>query len=148
MYSIASQWVYLGTIYLIILTYQDYKRKMLIDDRLNYFMYGVTIGLYALFKRSLWYGLIAIAFIILFNLGLKRFKGLGEGDINTLSWVWLGFIIINLGFLLWFITLFSAINAVYFTLKRAYKYTLPTPYYAAILLSFVCTCALLGLYSV
>ena len=105
-----SLWATIGTFYLILLTYQDFKNKMMVDDRHNYFMMGVTVGLYMIRRVNLLYVVGIILIIITLSMALKRFKALGEADIKTISWIFLGLSILNIWWLVYFLTFFMAIS--------------------------------------
>lgn len=142
-----NYWVYFGTFYLLILTIQDYRNKRVIDDRFNYLMLGVSISLYSHIQRTLGYMVIIIALIIVWTILLKKFKAIGEGDISSLSWIWIGFGIINHVYLVWYIALFSICMIIYTFFKSVvFKQKKPTPFFYVILLSFVLTNILFGLY--
>lgn len=99
-------WVFFGILQLIILTYQDIRHKKIVDDRHNWFMYGTTAALYALYVPK-WYIIILIV-VIAFSLGfvLKRLKAIGAADSNTIVWIFTGFSIINITYLILFLLIF------------------------------------------
>lgn len=140
-----------GTISLIMLTYQDFKNNRKIDDRRNFFMFGVAATIPAILGLSFLPVLINI--VVIFVLRhyvikiLSKFKGLlGGGDVSTIFWLimgfsWLGWFIMST----WFIALFF-FTLVYFGVKRIMKITQPTPFMIVLLCSFVLTCLAFGLY--
>lgn len=139
-------WAYFGTIYLLTLTYQDYKDKCWVDDRKNYFMMGLSIGLLYLGRPGwLYFGALFIASFG-FGWALKRFQVMGEADANSLSWIFWGFGLTHVFALIWFFIVFSAATLVYHGAKWAFRYKKETPFYYVILLSFVITCLIWGLY--
>ncbi len=126
---------------------------MLIDDRWNFFMSGASISLIAVFPRSLWYLLGVIAIILIGALLMKKFKALGGGDINSLSWIFIGFALINPVYLITFVILLTIITLLYQLIKyivaKIFKRNPndPTPFYPVILLSFLINCFVYKLFS-
>lgn len=147
-----TYWAGLGTMYLIFLTYKDYKNHMTVDDRMNYFMMGASIMLLSLFKREIWYVLCLLALTIGLNLFLKIRRVLGSADISTLTWIFYGLGIINAFYLFWFFVFFTTATLLFHGfkwilakyLKQDYK--TPLPFYIVILISFILECAIFGLY--
>lgn len=145
-------WAWLGTLYLVVLTWQDFRNNMNVDDRKNYFMMGASFALLSHVQRNIWYILILILFTVLINIYAKKYNILGHADISTLTWVFYGFGIINPFFLLFFILYFGGITLLYLILKRvALKllkrpYETPTPFYIVILISFLSFGIIVGLY--
>lgn len=127
-----------GTIYLLILTYQDIKHRMRIDDRKNYFMLGISISLYSHFTRSIWFVLFIIGLWLLFTRFVKRLNVFGEGDVNAFYWIFIGLSIINPFNVIWFLCCLIFLTILYLLFK---KYVLrtrkPTPYFIVILFSFI-----------
>lgn len=145
-----SYWVWIGTIYLIILTYKDIKHNCLVDERHNWFMSGLTFSMFFLFKNSFWYILSIIVFIILFNILLSRTKVLGEADHQTLTWIIVGFGLINLNSLINFLAVFGGVTITYFLAKKisskilSFNVEEATPFYPALLVSFAISVTILG----
>jgi hypothetical protein len=140
-------WSWMGTLYLIFLTYKDYKNKRIIDDRHNYLMLGASIALLSHISRNLLYMLLIMVVIIGLRWYLNKFKVIGEADINALSWIFLGFGIINIFKLAWFGIFFIIITAFYTGLKfYVFKYKEDTPFFQVILISFWFNCLIFGLY--
>ena len=147
----------MGTLYLIYLTFSDFKNNMMVDDRYNWFMSGATFALLSHFDRKLAYVLslaIMTAALVFF---LKNRKVMGEADISTISWLFFGFGIISLPLLIWFFFVFFCVGMVYgvlkyiiakimtkYGIKRDYK--MKMPYYVVILISFVLNNILFRLY--
>lgn len=145
-----SYWVWIGTIYLIILTYKDIKHNCLVDERHNWFMSGLTFSMFFLFKNSFWYILSIIVFIILFNILLSKTKVLGEADHQTLTWIIVGFGLIDLNALINFLAVFGGVTITYFLAKKisskilSFNFKEATPFYPALLVSFAISVTILG----
>ncbi len=154
LFGSTNYWFWIGTVYLVFLTYQDYKRnketgevRMLVDDRLNFFMFGSTFALLSHVKRPLWYMVSLIVLVLVLGYFLNRFKLVGRADINTIGWIFYGLSIINISYLVTYMSIFVLLSALYTFLKFVvFKYNKPTPFYAVILISFFTNSALLNLY--
>ena len=141
-----SYWAWLGTIYLIILSYQDIKNNMNVDDRKNYFMFGATFALLSHIDRPLWIILLFFGIIIGLNYYMNKIKVLGEADNTTLIWIFYGFAIINPAFLAYFAGFFIIITLIYaWTKNNVYKVK-TAPFYPVLLLTFILTNILFKLY--
>lgn len=142
-----SYWVYIATIYLCIMVVKDYRNKMMVDDRYNFFMSGVSLSLISHIPRPIWYTLSLIVVIMILNLMFKKFQVLGDADINSLSWLFFGFGIIGYLDLGFFAAVFLLITIFYHLLKvYVYKYKKATPFYGVIFISFVVSGFVLRLY--
>lgn len=142
-----SFWAFIGTMYLIYMTWQDHKNNMLIDDRKNYFMMGVTIALISHISRSVWYILVLIILVIVAAVFLKRIKQIGEADINALTWIMYGLAIINVFTLLYFFFIFGLLALIYgLSKKYIFKKKEPTPFFWVIMLSFILNSLLFNFY--
>lgn len=131
-------WFVLGFFYLIRLVWQDYK-KMLVDDRFNYFMLGVTVSLLSHVYRSLWYILALVVLVLVIDFVARRYRVIGAGDLSAIRWVILGFgyldpYVLGLFVLLWFVShvLYMGIKNKLFKIPLSKK----TPYFGVILVSF------------
>lgn len=150
-------WAVLSTIKLMVSTYQDHK-KMMVDDRHNYFMVGATIMLLSYVQRGLMYMLPMIILIPCLIWFMKKSKALGEADLTTISWLMLGYGIISIYKLIWFLIFFVVIVAFYAFLKFGVmkwfiKHILKqerkipaTPFYGVLLTVAVFTNFMLGVY--
>lgn len=146
-YGKISYWAIIATIYLIILTYQDYKKKMLVDDRFNYLMMGVTFSLLSHVKRPLWFIFFCLIVIIGMTILFTKVKSVGAADTKTLSWLFYGFCIINISALGFYTIIFLASVVLYNAVKLyVFKYKKPTPFYPVILIPFIITALAYGLY--
>jgi len=148
-------WAFLGSLYLGILTYQDIRNNMRVDDRKNWFMFGVTVMLLSHFDRSIWYVFLVIGLVMLLAKFLLRFKLVGAGDISGLSWVFLGFGWIDPSYLLLFVVVFVFCTVVWQFFARLFvklgglfsrNSGFKLPFFGVILISFVASCVILGLY--
>ncbi len=151
-----SYFAWIGTIYLIILTYQDFKRNKNIDDRYNYFMSGIAISLFSHSIAKWWFIFFIITFTILATRFLKKFNLIGEGDINAVRWVFMGFAILNVFYLAWFTFIFSIITLLYFAIfklmiwrlskQEGKKLDMTIQFFPVILTSFILTCSMFRIY--
>lgn len=142
-----SYWFYLGSIYLLILTWQDYKNNMMVDDRHNSFMLGLTISLYTHVYTTTLYKLALIIILGVLYKFMRKIKPLGEADLNTFAWVFLGYGLINPVYLGIFATAFSLLTLLYLFLKNVLlKYKDPLPFYAVILISWLLIGIILKIY--
>lgn len=133
-------WYFIGLLYLILLTIQDYKRKMLVDDRFNYSIFGLTLGLIHVLKAKLWYILILLFAILLLNFLWRRYiKGFGSADIGTLSWIFYGFMLVNAAYWITFIVFLLSFALFWQLIKKLAKYDKPVPFYPAITLAYFVT---------
>jgi len=145
-YSVVGYWGWLGLMYLTVLTYSDYKNNMRIDDRKNWFMMGVTMSLLSHLYRGILYVLVAIVIVFLLRYLFIRYNTLGEGDINSIMWCFLGFAFIGIPNLLLFGICLILFSAMYWLLKVAiFKIKAVTPFYPVILASFLVTVLLRGI---
>lgn len=147
-----SYFAYFGTIYLIYLTWQDFKNNMFVDDRFNYLMMGITLSLFSHLKVKLTYvlGLYFVALTAVFLVWgflMNKFKLVGRASIHSIIWVWLGFGIINVYYLIWFSAFFVILLTIYTLFKNlVLKIKHETPLYHIILIAFILACALFGIY--
>jgi hypothetical protein len=139
-------WLFFGVIKLLILTFQDLFRKRMVDDRLNYFMMGVTVSLYSHYTVRWWFLFVLVAVSIGLSLALHRFKAMGEADLKTILWMFIGFGIINLYLIAWFAIVFIIIYLLYFSIFRLmalvfkeWQSKKKIPGYPIFLISFVFT---------
>lgn len=142
-----SYWAWFGTLYLILLTWQDFKNNRKVDDRRNFFMMGITVSLITHIPSSIWYKLALFAFVIVLNKYGARIKAFGKADINSFTWIFLGLGFISVFKLFWFLVIFAAIILLYMMLKQyIFKIKEPTAFYGVILAAFVAGSLLLSLY--
>lgn len=145
-------WAFAGTLYLIRLTYQDFKNNMLIDDRYNFFMMGLSISLYSLFKHRFLYIIGIVAGILIISQLIKKLKVVGEGDTNAITWIFTGYAIIGIEKLIMFFLSFAIITTFYYVLKFIISKMVKgnvnqkMPFFIVILISFITTNLLAKLY--
>ncbi len=106
-------WYFMGVIYLCIMTYQDYTRKMLIDDRYNYLMIGATAMLYQTYKHHWSYLLFVIGLAIILSISMVYLKAFGQGDSKIVLWSFIGFAIINIFYLLTYLLFFMGVYMIH-----------------------------------
>jgi hypothetical protein len=142
-----SYFAWFGTLYLILLAYQDFKNNKVVDDRRNFLMLGITISLVTHVPSSLWYKLSLAVFIIALGWLLRKYKIFGKADVNTFTWMFLGVGLISVFKLFWFLVIFGIIVLLYMILKQyLFKIKEPTAFYGVILTAFIVSSILLGLY--
>lgn len=142
-----SYWAFIATFYLLWLTWQDYRHKMRVDDRKNWFMFGITTSLLTHIPRPIWYILLVVVLGIGIRVFYARFRVFGEGDINSFAWIFTGLGFINPFKLIFFLLYFVLLTGLYFVLKKyVFKRSEPTPFYGVILLAFVSAAWFMGLY--
>ncbi len=142
-----SYWAWVGTIYLIILTFKDYRNNMMVDDRYNYLMFGLTFSLIFILNRGFLMIIFTLIIILILSYLFKRFKVVGEADINSLTWILYGFAIMNIFKLFWFAVIFISITILHHILKtKFFKIKGKTPFYGVLLISFIVSCWGTGLY--
>jgi len=135
-------WVWIGTIYLLILTWQDYKNNMKIDDRHNYFMLGITFGMLIIQNLTFLYVFISIAINVILLIIVS--KSLGGGDRHSMLWVLNGFAFIHPALYISYLLSFLAISIIYIGIIRLIRkklniYQQHFPFYPVILISFIIT---------
>ena len=97
--NIITLYIILGIIELIYLSYSDIHIKK-IDQRYNYYMYGVTtILIYISHPKILYLSTIIFSSIIT---GLILRRKMGEGDIQIIGWMILGIGVIHYIYLILF----------------------------------------------
>lgn len=138
-----TYWPWLGTLYLLILTYKDHKHNMNIDDRQNWFMMGATFTLMSHINRPLGYVLLLIGLTIFLNWFMNRYNLIGGADASSLTWIFYGFGLINQYYLLFYIIYFGIVSIFYMLLKKVGTWWLkipkntPTPFYIVILITYL-----------
>lgn len=141
-----NYWVLFGLFYLLLLTWQDLTNNRLVDDRRNWFMMGVSVSLISHYTNSLLYFILLIIIIISLVWFFKRFKTIGEADINSIAWIFLGFGIMGLLYLAVFSSIFLVLSVLYGFIKNViFKYKGFVPFYPVLLFSFSLSCLILGL---
>lgn len=141
-----SYFAWIGTFNLIILTWQDFRNKMMIDDRKNFLMLGVAFSLISHITRPSWYILVLLGVMFGFAYFSKKSKELGAGDIHCLTWIFMGLAIINPIYLLVFISLFIPVTLGFAWIKNKVAGDKPLPFFGVILIMFVFFCWIWGIY--
>lgn len=142
-----SYFLWLGTMYLIIGTVQDYRRKMMIDDRYNFFMSGIVASLFTHIHRSWPYILFLVTFALAMPFLFNKIKFLGEADNRALMWILSGFAIISHVVLVMYALIFIACLLFFWLMKeKLFRIPRPMPFYAVLLASFVATGLLYQMY--
>ena len=145
-------WAWLGTMYLIILTWQDHRNnKMAVDDRKNWFMLGLSISIISHIHHAWYYVLWVLAVVFLFNTyGARIIKRIGDADITGLSWLILGYALMSWVPLVVFFIVLAGISSLYAifkaALEKALKREQAVPFFIVLLLSFIVTNVVLKLY--
>lgn len=119
-----SYWAYIGTVMLIFMTYTDIKKNRTIDDRKNWVMTGLSISIISYANNPFTYTISVFIILIILRQLFLKFKVIGEGDINALSWIMLGYGLINIFKLFFFALFFALITTIYTGLKYSYIYFL------------------------
>lgn len=113
---------------------------MWVDDRLNWFMFGVAASLNSHFHRPLSWVLLLIAVSIFLYWFLGKYKYFGEADLSSFGWVTYGLGIIDPFALVIFWTVLVILTGLLVGFKRlVVRREGPSPYYIFILGSFLIT---------
>lgn len=130
-------WAFIGIINLVYLTWQDYTNDRKVDDRKNYFMFGLTFALLAIQPMNPWHFLLAVGIIILAGWAAIKVKVFGEADIKTMGWIILGYTILDgMKLLVFFICLFLVTSLYAVSKFYVFRVRNPTPFYGVLLLTF------------
>lgn len=132
-------WIFIGIIKLLVLTYQDLKNKMWVDDRANFLMAGLTIALVSYYRPSLWFLLFLIGFNITLIALFKKFKVFGDADLNTIAWTFTGFGVIGLGVLVGFMSILALCFIITTAINKFIVKAERVPGYPMFLISFILT---------
>lgn len=128
---------------LLMFTYQDLKNKMIVDDRRNAFMMGISISLFSHFNHKFIYIAALVIFGIVINVLMNKIRAFGGADNDTLTWLLLGMGIINALYNLFFLINLTIITAGFFLFKiKIFKIKGYVPYYPVILCAFILTVAM------
>ena len=143
-----SYWAWFGTLYLLVLTYKDIKNSNKVDTRYNYVMTGVSLSLTSHVDFVIWRILVLLAIIFIMAYYLNKYRALGLADIQSLAWIYLGYCILNITYLLWFVIIFIVVTLFYLLLKvKLLKYKEPAPFFPVILVCFIFNSWMFGLYT-
>lgn len=114
MVDFSTSWIIISLMSLAWLTYEDITNKKrlqgsfhTVDDRKNYYMYGITTALFFLSPLTLWpkLGILFLSFVVV-NF-IKKSKYFGDGDTNSFAWMINGWML--LGFGVPFLAIFSLV---------------------------------------
>lgn len=141
-----SYWAWSGTLYLIFLTYKDFKDKRVINDRHNYVMLGLSIALLSHIHRPLWYMLSIMVILLSLHYYLRKFNLIGGADITAISWIFLGNSILGATYAAWWFIFFSIGTSFYTFVKGRLKIKENTPFFPVLLSTFFINCLVMGLY--
>lgn len=145
--TLISYWAFIGLTYILYLTYQDYKHNRMVDDRKNSFMLGVTVSLVAYSSSTLLYKLLLSVLLFILRIFMLKVKAIGEADINTLSWVLLGFGLISPFAAIFALISFAVLISMFLFMKLViFKYKAPVQFYGVILVTYILTCYFMGIY--
>lgn len=137
-------WFVVGVIYLSILTYQDYKNRMWVDSRYNWFMSGLSFGLIPLLHPRGYFVIVLLFVVLGLNLflryALKTY--FGRADIHSLTWIFWGFGLLGTWPIFSFLMSLSFCSGLYVLLKKVvFRKQLmmveKTPFYPVLLISFI-----------
>lgn len=135
----------MGAFQLAILTYQDFKHKKLVDDRHNWFMFGVTFSLLSHYPKSFLYISLVLVLGFVLRYLINKLKIMGDGDANTILWIFTGFGFLNDKLLISYLIIFSAIYLIHFLLRRVlFRRKENVQGYPVFLISFVVSFFLLN----
>ncbi len=142
-----AYWAWFGTLYLLILTYKDLKNSNKVDTRYNYIMLGISLSLTSHVHFVIWRILVLIIVVFGMYFFLKKYNVLGLADIQSLSWIYLGYGFLSLTYLFWFMLIFVGVTLFYLFLKvKVFKYKEPAPFFPVIFVCFVFNSWLFGLF--
>jgi len=141
-------WAFLGTFYLLWLTWQDLRNNMMVDDRKNFFMMGLTISLYSHFYYGIIYSLSLFIIVLAICIIFSKRKLIGDADISTIRWVLLGFGLMSPYLAAWWLIIFGCVAVIWLIIRTVMKIPKEKqmPFYPVLLTSYVLQCALFGLY--
>jgi len=132
-------WYFAGAIYLFILAVQDIRNKTLVDDRHNYFMFGVTFALVMFKPPAHWWYLLSIFLMISISFYMFTKKGyIGQADANTFIWLFVGLAILDIFSLVLWCAFFIPLYIIYRTLAYfLQKKHMKLPLYPILFLSWL-----------
>jgi len=142
-----SYWAFFGIVQLVLLTYKDFKNNMNVDDRHNWFMLGISVSLLSHFNHGFLYCLSVMVVSLFAGYMIKKINVLGDADVSSITWIFIGLAILNIYALLWFFIIFLTITLIYWTIKKyILRIKFPTPFYLVILISFLINSFMWGLF--
>lgn len=139
-----NYWFWIGTLYLIIMTYQDIKNKMMVDDRHNYFMLGLTVSIGSHIVNGILYVLSVLVVVMVGQYFIKRYKLIGDADVSALMWLFMGFAFIAPNVLLYFILVWGCLALFQWIALKSFRINKPVAHFPIILLAFILTGVFIG----
>lgn len=140
-------------VYLCIMTYKDFKwhkghgERGWVDDRYNWFMFGMTLSLLSHVSFVWWLMFVLAGVVLGLRWFLLRFDVIGEADVQCITWIFYGFGIIDVWLLAWFVFFFLVIFGVWSVLKLyVFKIERGMPFFIVLLCGFVVTALVMGLF--
>lgn len=144
-----SYWVWIGSLQLIYMSWKDLRNNMMVDDRHNWFMMGLSVSLISHVNVKITYLVVLVISVIIIMFVFKISKTLGSADVKSLMWISYGFGLMNPTFLLWFFVWLAGLILIYFGVKTLYlkiPKEKPTPFFMVILFAFMINAVVFGLY--
>lgn len=138
-FSPISYWFFPALLYLVWLTWQDCRNNMLVDDRKNWFVMGLSVSLINFTSLSPF----SVFFLIVCMVGLMVFfswsKMFGQGDITAFGWMFLSFGFLDLFTLGLFMVLLLLFSSVFFVCKKFVFLREKLPFFPVLLIVFLVT---------
>lgn len=144
--TLITFWLFVGSFALVLLTIQDVFNKMVVDERRNYFLQGVTFALLGVYTKSLLWllGVLAISIIVLVGYGYATKKGwIGSADVSALTWITTGLMVYNPVAVAFFYAALIMSSIVGYSVKATFKYKSALPYLPNILTAWILTLLLI-----
>jgi len=133
-------WFIFGLVHLAILTYQDFKNKRWIDSRHNYFMTGLTFGLFVTSKNlNILFLILTIIVSGILFIVLTKWNLLGKGDNQAITWIFFGLNFIGIYWVIYFISIVLAQIILVWLILKLLKQVKPVPLMFVILTSYFIT---------
>lgn len=155
-YSFAwSYWVWAGLIYLLIMTYFDVFRGNRFSVRWNSVMLGLSISLYSHIRVPWWFFLAMIGVLVVLRWVLSIRGYFSSGDINALTWLVVGFGVLNVvhpGIVVLFFVVLVLLSLCWVGVIALLKWRLRVrsmvrmAYMPVLLGSFLITCLVFGVF--
>lgn len=125
-----------GIFWLIILTYQDFKKGK-IDSRYNWFMSGVVGSMIYLSHPPLFEIVLFIGVAVLFSMIIS--KVVGKGDIAALGWIILGLGLVDAAMVVVFFLMLVSFSLIHYSLRFISKIEGKVAFYPVIFGTFLVT---------
>lgn len=141
---IVNFWFFIGTLYLIILTVQEFRGKLEGFGKRNFFMIGFTVAMISYFNIDWWFIFLIFGMSILVGALMSKAKIFLEA--TGFLWLYTGFAIIDLSLMVVFVCFTLAFLLIYAILNKFIKSERKVPFYLVFFCSFVAMGLLYGLY--